>query len=42
MMNGMMSGWGMMGIGILGWFLHLLAIGLVVYLAVKLALRDKR
>ncbi|WP_257722309.1 MULTISPECIES: hypothetical protein [Geobacillus] len=42
MMSGMMSGWGMMGFGILGWFLNLLVIGLVVYFAVKLALRDKR
>ncbi|AGT31223.1 hypothetical protein M493_04605 [Geobacillus genomosp. 3] len=42
MMGGMMSGWGMMGLGILGWLLNLLAIGLVVYWAVKFALRDKR
>jgi hypothetical protein len=31
-------GFGMMGFGLLGWFINLLAIGAVVYLAVKLAL----
>lgn len=42
MMNGMMGGWGMMGYGIFGWVLNLFILGLVVYFAVKLALRDKK
>lgn len=41
MMSGMMSGWGMIGFGIFGWILNLFIIGLVVYFAVKLALRNK-
>lgn len=41
MMGGMMSDWGMMGFGIFGWILNLFIIGLVVYFAVKFALRDK-
>ncbi|WP_279625762.1 hypothetical protein [Parageobacillus thermantarcticus] len=40
-MDGMMSVWGMMGLGIIGWVLNLFIIGLVVYFAVKLALRHK-
>lgn len=40
-MDGMMSVWGMMGLGIFGWVLNLFIIGLVVYFAVKLALRHK-
>ncbi|MDE8564538.1 hypothetical protein PNH38_11705 [Anoxybacillus rupiensis] len=41
MMGGMMSGWGMMGFWFFGWILNLFIIGLVVYFAVKLALRNK-
>ncbi|MFT8320787.1 MAG: hypothetical protein ABF649_07775 [Bacillus sp. (in: firmicutes)] len=33
-------GFGMMGYGILGWILNLLVIGIVVYYATKLALRN--
>jgi hypothetical protein len=34
-------GFRMMGLGFLGWVINLLAIGIVVYVAVKLALRKK-
>lgn len=37
-MNG--YGFGMMGLGLLGWLLNLGAIAIVVYFAVKLALKN--
>jgi len=37
--NGMMGNF--MGFGLLGWLINLLIIGAVVYIAVKLALKDK-
>jgi hypothetical protein len=37
----MMGGFGMMGFGFLGWLINLAVIGLVVYLSVKLALKNK-
>ena len=33
------NGFGMMGLGLIGWLLNLFVIGIVVYLAVKLALK---
>lgn len=40
----MMGGYGyaMMGYGLLGWLLNLLVIGVVVYAAVRLALRKNK
>lgn len=40
----MMGGYGlgMMGFGLLGWIINLFAIGAVVYIAVKLALRKNK
>ncbi len=38
----MMGMMGMMGYGLLGWILNLLAIGIVVYYATKLALKNKK
>jgi len=35
-------GFGMMGMGLLGWMLNLAAIGIVVYFAVKLALKTDK
>ncbi len=35
-------GFGMMGLGLLGWLLNLGAIAIVVYYAVKLALRNNK
>jgi len=37
----MMSGYGMMGFGLLGWMINLIVIGIVVYLAVKLAIKKQ-
>ncbi|WP_394237350.1 hypothetical protein [Niallia oryzisoli] len=37
--NGMMGSY--WGFGLLGWFINLLVMGAVVYIAVKLALRGK-
>ena len=33
------NGFGMMGLGLIGWLLNFFVIGIVVYLAVKLALK---
>lgn len=38
----MMHGWGMAGFGLLAWLINLVVIGLVVYFAVKLALKEKK
>jgi hypothetical protein len=38
----MMHGWGMWGFGIFIWLINLLAIGLVVYFAVRMALKEKK
>ncbi|WP_255639783.1 hypothetical protein [Aquibacillus saliphilus] len=35
-------GFGMMGYGLLGWFINLLVIGIVVYYSVKLALKNNK
>lgn len=40
MMSG--YGWGMMGLGLLGWILNLFFIGIVVYFAVKLAMKNTK
>ena len=37
----MMHGWGMVGFGIFPWIIDLIITGLVVYVAVKLALKQK-
>lgn len=39
----MMSGYGfgMMGFGLLGWMINLIVIGIVVYFAVKLAIKKQ-
>lgn len=39
--NGMMGSY-FWGFGLLGWLINLLVIGAVVYIAVKLALRNKK
>ncbi len=38
----MMHSWGMWGIGFFGWLVNIIVVGLVVYGAVKMALKDNK